>query len=438
MNVTGIIAEYNPFHSGHAYHLAQARELIGANYVIAVMSGNFVQRGEPALTDKYLRARMALENGADLVLELPALYSTAGSEDFAGGSVALLHKLGVVNSLCFGSESGNLDHILAAADLLDDLSPETESLIRSTLKKGLSYPAAVAGAIRLSADGKSEAADLLSSPNNLLGIEYCRALKRFSSAIRPVTVKRLGDYHDITLNTGIPDDSLSGTSASDISEETGAKTLLTFASASALRNCFSTDTVSDALKQIRSSVPDSVFHWLEKEAGNSCPMFADDFSDALFLRLLGHSAETLAQILDISDDMAGRILNAFPEVHSFTHLAETIKCKSYTRLRINRALLHCLLGITDQTMNEAKSSGWIHYGRVLGFRESARPLLKELSLRSSIPLIYQMSQASEQLSPEGRKMLALDTFAAEIYRMTAQRKFASQIPEEYRRHLISI
>lgn len=423
MNVTGIIAEYNPFHSGHAYHLAQARESTRADYVIAVMSGNFVQRGEPALADKYLRARMALENGADLVLELPVLFSTAGGEDFAAGGIALLDRLGVVNSLCFGSESGDLGHILSAADLIDDFSPKTESLIRSALKEGLSYPAAVAKAIRSSADGMDEVSLLLSSPNNLLGIEYCRALKRFSSAIQPVTIKRLGGYHDMDLDE-VP------ATETDNSDR--------YASASALRSCFATGTVTNALKQIAPRAPESVFRLLESEAGHTLPMFADDFSDALFLRLLTHSAETLTQILDLSDDLAGRILNALPTAHGFSHLAETVKCKSYTRLRINRALLHCLLGITSRTMAEAKSSGYIHYGRVLGYRESARPLLRELSLHSSVPLIYQMTQADEQLTPEGRELLALDTFAAEIYRMTAQRKFCSQIPEEYRRRLITL
>lgn len=432
MNVTGIIAEYNPFHLGHAYHLNKAREITEADYLIVVMSGNFVQRGEPAITDKYLRAQMALENGADLVLELPVLYSTAGGEDFACGSVALLDRLGVVNSLCFGSESGRLGPILATAELLDHLPPEAERLIRSKLKEGLSYPAAIANAIRCSHDTQSESPDLLSSPNNLLGIEYCRALKRLSSAIRPVTIRRLGDYHDsfselnrkTTTNTNATDGK--------------TRTLTSFASASALRGCFSESTMTDALKKVGTSVPETVLHLLNSAVGVCLPLVADDFSDALFLRLLSHSPDTLNQTLDVSDDLARRILNAFPKIHRFSHLAETIKCKSYTRLRINRALLHCLLGITDQTMDAAKSSGYIHYGRVLGFRESARPLLTELGIHASVPLIYRMAHADERLTSEGRTLLSLDTFAAELYRMTAQRKFGSHIPEEYRRRLISI
>ena len=420
MNVTGIIAEYNPFHLGHAYHLAEARRLTGADFLIVIMSGDFVQRGEPALTDKYLRAQMALDNGADLVLELPVLYATAGSEDFAGGSVALLNRLGVVNTLCFGSESGDINRLMSAAHFLNNSSPEMDELIRCGLKEGLPYPSAVARAADAVFPKFSESADLLSSPNNLLAIEYCRALIRLSSAICPVTIKRLGSYHDENMWK------------KNMSERAN------FTSASALRRCFSYFTTDKALRQIRDSVPPSVIHLLEQEAESSFPMFADDFSDALFLRLLEHSSQTLSEILDISEDMAGRILKVLPEANSFTQLAETIKCKSYTRLRINRALIHCLLGISDQTMNEAKSSGFIHYGRILGFKESVRPLLKELSHHSQVPLIYQPAQADGQLSTVGKQMFSLDTFAAELYRMTAQRKFRSKLPEEYRRRIISV
>lgn len=424
MTITGIIAEYNPFHLGHAYHLNKARELTHADYLVVVMSGDFVQRGEPAIADKYLRARMALENGADLVIELPVLFSTAGGEDFARGSVALLDRLGVVDHLCFGSESGNLSELISAAENLDCLSPETESNIRSALKEGLSYPAAVARALSGSDEADSSDADLISSPNNLLGIEYCRALKQFSSRIRPMTISRLGGYHD-----SLPDDA----NKTHIDSET-----TTFASASALRAYFSDLSVSDALQQIRTYIPESVSCLLNDAANVSFPMTADDFSGALFLRLLEHSSESLSEVSDISDALADRILNTLPGAHSFSNLAETVKCKSYTRLRINRALIHCLLGITSGTLRNVKASGYAHYGRILGFRETARPLLKELSEHAKIPLIYQPAHAKEMLSREGKPSFSLDVFAAELYRMTAQRKFGSVIPEEYRRKLITI
>ena len=148
MTVAGIIAEYNPFHLGHAYHLSEARRLTGADYVVVVMSGNFVQRGEPAQFDKYTRTRMALQGGADLVIELPVPFSTAGSEDFAGGAVAILDKLGVIDHLVFGSEAGEIDPVLTATDYLENESKETGALIRQGVKDGLSYPTAVSQAFK--------------------------------------------------------------------------------------------------------------------------------------------------------------------------------------------------------------------------------------------------------------------------------------------------
>ena len=422
MTITGIIAEYNPFHLGHAYHLNKARELTHADYLVVVMSGDFVQRGEPAIADKYLRTRMALENGADLVIELPVLFSTAGGADFARGSVALLDRLGIVDNLCFGSEAGDLRSLLSAAENLDGLSPETESNIRSALKEGLSYPAAVAKALCNSDGAISSGADLISSPNNLLGIEYCRALKQFSSTIRPMTIARLGGYHDSLPN--------------DATKPHPNTETMVFASASALRAYFSELPVSDALDQIRTYVPEAVSRLLNDAANVSFPMTSDDFSDALFLRLLEHSSQSLAELSDVADALADRILNILPGARSFSNLAETVKCKSYTRLRINRTLIHCLLGITSTSLRDVKNSGYAHYGRVLGFRETARPLLKELSEHSTIPLIYQPAHAKEILSPEGKLSFSLDVFAAELYRMTAQRKYGSVIPEEYRRKMI--
>ena len=414
MNITGIIAEYNPFHSGHAYHLNQTRELTGADYLVVVMSGNFVQRGEPAIVDKYYRAQMALECGADLVLELPVIYATAGGEDFANGAVALLNRLGAINSLCFGSESGQIDPLLSAATFLDHPSRQLEACIRAQLKAGLSYPAAVSEAIRSVKCADAAYSQLIASPNNLLGIEYCRALSRLSSPIKPTTIRRQGGYHDVF---------------SDSSSTT-------FASASALRNCFSDASGSDGLDQLRPHVPPAVANLLHNAYGRSFPMTADDFTDALMLRLLEYSHDSLTDILDMSDDLAARVLNSFPTAHSFTNLAEATKCKSYTRLRINRALLHTMLGITDRLVNEAKSTGYIHYGRILGYREKAKPLLSELYRSSTVPLICRPASEQGSLSEIGKELFALDTFAAELYRMTAQRKFGHPLTEEYRQRLI--
>jgi predicted nucleotidyltransferase len=200
MLVNGIIAEYNPFHNGHQYHMNVAKEHTGADYTIVVMSGNFVQRGAPALLDKFKRAEMALRGGADLVLELPAYYAASSAEYFATGAVAILDKLGVVNHLCFGSECGDTETLKQIAAILSQEPDEYVELLRDYMREGMSYPAARTTALLQYAPSFSKYRDVFSSPNNILGIEYIKALLRRNSAITPVTTLRVGsDYHDIRL-----------------------------------------------------------------------------------------------------------------------------------------------------------------------------------------------------------------------------------------------
>ncbi|MEF2771025.1 MAG: nucleotidyltransferase family protein, partial [Blautia caecimuris] len=209
MNVTGIIAEYNPFHLGHLHQIAYVREKLNSDYIIVAMSGDFVQRGTPALLSKYIRAEAALLCGADLVLELPVQVSSASAEFFAGGAVSLLNGSGVVDQLCFGSEEGSVEGMQLAARILNEEPQGFRDLLKNSLKQGMSFPAARSQALgkylctlhSLSEKNLSAFSDtLLSSPNNILGIEYCRALLRLNSTIKPVTLKREGSgYHDLTL-----------------------------------------------------------------------------------------------------------------------------------------------------------------------------------------------------------------------------------------------
>jgi len=420
MTVAGIIAEYNPFHLGHAYHLSEARCLTGADYVVVVMSGDYVQRGEPALFDKYTRTRMALQGGADLVIELPVAFSTAGSEDFAGGAVAILDKLGVIDHLVFGSEAGEIDPVLTAADYLENESKETGALIRQGVKDGLSYPTAVSQAFKTALLSQevddtalSSLSNMLSTPNNLLGVEYCRTLKRRSSSIRPMTIKRLGDYHETEMDRQMP-------------------------SASAIRRVFAEHPLSEAFSLIHPAVPSGTYDQMIHESSVSGPIFTDDFTDALFYRLLNETEDTLCHYLDVSADLAGRIRNTLPSCHTYTELAEAVKCKSYTRLRINRGLIHCLLGLTDEKMTTFKANDYTGYARILGFKDTAGPLVGEIASRSSLSLLLRMKEDCEKLSAVDRQLLALNDFSSDLYRMTAQRKFGHMLPEEYSRRLIRL
>lgn len=203
MKTVGIIAEYNPLHNGHAYHIKKAKEMTGADYCVVVMSGDFVQRGAPAMMDKYLRAESALLNGADLVLELPVCYSISSAEHFARSCVALLNKLGVIDTLCFGSECGDIRVLTDFAKALLEEGPVFKKTLDQEIRLGHTYPQARNTALEASAPHLTSHINIMTSPNNILGIEYCKALLFWKSAIVPYTVKRAGSsYHDNSLDTG--------------------------------------------------------------------------------------------------------------------------------------------------------------------------------------------------------------------------------------------
>lgn len=239
MKVVGIVAEYNPFHNGHRYHIEEARKCTGADFVVVVMSGDFVQRGEPAVIDKYHRTEMALSQGADLVLELPAAFACASAEYFATGAVSLLHALGCVDTLCFGSECGHLDLLEEIADLFIQEPSEYKEYLKTALKSGYSFPAARDEALKeyFAEDlvKTAQIASVLSAPNNILGIEYIKALKVLGSSIRPVTITRMGQgYHETTFSDS-------------------------FCSATALRRLLETPNTAPGCMQ--SQVPEAVFRF---------------------------------------------------------------------------------------------------------------------------------------------------------------------------------
>lgn len=401
MKVTGIIAEYNPFHNGHKLHMEKARRLTGADFVIVVMSGDYVQRGEPAVMDKYLRTGMALESGADLVLELPLPYAAASAEFFAAGAVSLLHRLNVVDFLCFGSECGDASLLKDAAAYLADEPWEYKKALQKFLTQGLSFPSAQEAAL-CGCCGK-EIAALLSSPNNRLGVEYCKALLHLSSPIVPISIQREGSgYHDETLceNSHMP------------------------SSASALR------------KEIRSSVlfPDSILSRIpsqaavlfQKEWNISYPVLETDFSLLLHYKLLNETKESLETYLDVTPDLADKILKYLPRFTSFEAFCLLLKSKELTYSRISRCLLHILLNIKTADLEKAKMLGMTPYARILGFRKSARPLLHEIKKQSSIPLISKLANAQKILEPGAYEMLQKEILASHIYESVKAQKFSEE------------
>lgn len=413
MKTVGIIAEYNPFHNGHLYQLKKAKEITGADFAVVVMSGDFTQRGTPAVFDKYTRCRLSLLAGADLCIELPVVYATASAELFAKGAVSLLSALGV-DTLCFGSECGEIAPLREIASLLFAEPPAYKEALNKALKEGLSFPSARAVAVRKCAHAGSlsgvdsaasdslsgvdaaasdslsgvaaAASDVLASPNNILGIEYLKALlaleKNGQHAPVPYTIKREGDGY------------LSHT----LSEES-------FCSAMALRK-----GIAEENPDLLRYVPESI----RQEFSDTCQMksalCADDFSGMLFYKLLSEKDTGYASYLDVSSDLSDKIRKNLGTFTTFSAFCEnSLKSKDITLTRVYRSLLHILLSIKKEDLPAAAP-----YARILGFREASFEVFGCLS-KENIPLLSRLKDASSLLSPEALSCLSKDIFAAQLY-----------------------
>lgn len=465
MKTAGIIAEYNPFHRGHEYQIQYTREKLGADYVIVAMSGDYVQRGTPALISKHLRTEMALRCGADLVLEMPVSVSTASAEAFAMGGVSLLDSLGVVDILCFGSESGETTALKELAEVLVEEPEEYRILLKSFLSQGLSFPAARSQALTEyfknprnftgdDFDGVltpllNQVTRILNTPNNILGIEYCKALLRLNSKIQPVTIRREGmGYHDTFADSGSLTEtpSVSGTNTTGSSlSETPDSFSPSFASASAIRNllCQKTSdpespcpsgnaglpiTPADILA---SQIPENAF-FIFKNILDSGEFLTEDALDPILAYcLLQKNIAELASCQDVSGNLAQRIMNQKNLLHGFSQSAALLKTKELTQTRIQRALLHIILGIHHTPER-------IPYARVLGFRKESSPLLKEIKKNSRIPVITKLADASRQLDLSSQALLEETTFASNLYESLLSQKSGKTYIHEYEKKIIII
>ncbi len=399
MNVVGIIAEYNPFHSGHAYQIRRAKEMAEADYVVVILSGDFVQRGEPAIFDKYSRTQDALEGGADLVFELPIRYSLSSAGDFAYGGIKALTELGFVTHVCFGSEQGNIDHFLKVAETLDreDKSrTEFQALLEERLHEGCSYPDARAQAL-INVIGEADIDEpFFSMPNNILGIEYCLALLKIGSPLKPLTLLREGqDYRDATNPSLKRYPSSTAIRAGIMQSNTPHLTL----------NDFS-DLISYSLRDL-----------IRKEGG------------------LKNHHQVIDAAKDLSSDIFGRIVGELDSFTCATDLIDRIKTKAFTESRLRRCLLQCCLHLE-------KTDTSLPYLHLLGLNSKAGHLLREIrgagidepgiySDDSKLQIVTRLAADLPRLSENARKLYEEDLFAADIYRNVFQRKYRVTIPNEY-------
>ena len=435
MIVNGVIAEYNPFHNGHQYHLERSRRETGADYVIVVMSSNFTQRGEPAIIDKFTRARMALECGADLVIELPSFYSAASAEGFAQGGISILHQLGVVDHVCFGSECGDSEVLQKFAKILLEEPASFSENLRSCLSAGHSYPVARNRALMDYAPELAQYKDVLSSPNNILGIEYCKALMKYESPIQVHTIRRAGSgYHDRSFGEEY-------CSALAIREA-----ILTHQNSEGDQSWPDVFTEDGPLLGKEPCAPtQNLAHQVPKKAGRilmeslreTPPIVMDDFSQMLLYKLLLEKDRGYERFLDVTPDLSDRIKNSLVNYEGITSFANLLKSKNVTYTRISRCLLHVLLDEKKEELLELGELQHVPYARVLGFRKDAAPLLSALQEKSSIPVITKLSEAPQILSPMALAFLSRETCRGSIYETIAAMK-AGRKPRDERQIPLAI
>lgn len=385
MNISAIISEYNPFHKGHGFQLSQTRKITNCDGVLSIMSGNFVQRGEPAIIDKWIRTRMALENGVDLVLELPVIFSLSSAEFFANGAVTILHKIGVVDNLCFGSECGDIDMLKRISEVLYREPQEYKELLHSFLNRGVPYHSARSMAmVTFLEKSKYELNTVISSAmnssNNILGIEYCKSLFKNNSTIKPVTIKREGGSYN----------------SCDINDR--------FSSATAIRKIIKENTSCDNLKK---EVPESSYKIIKELFENNYKFVFDENLFHLLKYKCLQTPEALAKIPDVREGLDNRIYEAFLNSKNFPELMEKIKTKRYTYTRIKRILCQFFVGFDKFDTSHFRNAA-SNYVRVLGFNSNGAEILREMKRKSKLDVLMKMPKNPDD-------MLALDLLSTHMY-----------------------
>ncbi|AAO35806.1 nucleotidyltransferase [Clostridium tetani] len=362
MNITGVIVEYNPFHNGHLYHLNKTKEITDCDGIVAVMSGHFVQRGSPALLDKWTRAKLALLNGVDLVLELPTIYSTSSAEFFAYGATSLLDGINIVNNLCFGSELGNIDIILKTSKILQEEPLSFKEDLKNFIDKGISFPNAREKAlINFMRKGKNsfDFNNVLCLSNNILALEYCKNLFKINSNIKPFTVKRQGSHYNCLHLR----DNLS--------------------SATAIREYIGNN---ENLDNLVKSVPETVLNMLKNFQNEQCKFpFEEDMFTYIKHKYFSNTG-SIENLPDVSEGIHNRIYRALDTCNTLKEAMDMIKTKRYTYTRIKRILCHYFIGMDMINSDELRRKP-CPYARILGFNRKGQDILKLIKKSSNIPII---------------------------------------------------
>lgn len=392
MTVLGFITEYNPFHYGHKYHLEQSKSITKANYTVAIMSGSFLQRGEPSFVDKWTKAKMAIDNGVDLVLELPFIYACQSAEFFAYGGVKLMDNLNIVDYLSFGSEIGEIDPLKKIASIFLEEPEYFQMRLKHYLSLGYSYSISRSNALQeyisiISPKDKNNYKNIVDKSNNILGIEYLKALKRLNSNIYPVTIKRSGNqYNDINHTNG-------------------------FASATGIRHIIKTK----GLESIKDLVPYPTYVLLQ-EFYDKFKTFNDlsNFNQILLYLIRTVEEVKLQKYMDIEAGLENRIIQQGNNFNKILDIINNIVTKRYPRTRIQRLLIHLLHELNKEVFMELSES-YPSYIRVLGANENGLLLLNRIKERSNLPIITKFADYKKLSNQSLEDILMIDKKSTDIF-----------------------
>lgn len=393
MNIVGIIAEYNPFHNGHGYHLKESLEKASAEYSVAVMSGNFLQRGEPALYDKWTRSEIAVKNGIDLVIEIPFAFACNSAEYFAKGALGILNGLGCITHLSFGSENGNIAELIKAASLLAKENPKLSQFIKEEMRKGLSFPKARYEGLRRYAG--DQIAEAIKGSNNILAVEYLKQCIVTDSLITPITIKRFGSGYDEKNWIG------------------------SIASATAIRQKVLIEGLDlENIAEVISSITLKSI----KDKPDIDPIGFEDFFELIIYEIITNSSSELKKIFSVTEGLENRVLTYAKKSDSLEALIRGIKTKRYTETHIQRLLIHLLLHLTKDKMKTFSDNMNGLYARVLALNEKGAKILSYIKdeERARIPIITNINKEMADL-PNVIELLNFDIMASDVYNLAAKR-----------------
>ncbi len=406
--VLGIIAEYNPFHNGHLLHLEKSKKICDAQYSVCVISGNFVQRGNTSIVNKWAKAEMALKSGVDLVLELPTLYSISSAENFAEGAIKLLNSLKIVDTVSFGSENSDINVLNRISSVLHEEPKQYLELLNSELKKGLSFPKARENAILLYLNDKKYL-NILNQPNNTLAIEYLKALKKYKSHISPISVKREKVFYNSNC----------------IVDE--------YASATAIRNMI----INEQFNDIRKVVPTSSYNLLMNEIEKGHLVIdISKFEKEILYAIRRLSADDIKNIPEVTEGLENAIKNASNSCNNLAELINIVKSKRYTQTRIQRILLYILLNITKKDMYLSRKN--IPYARILGYSPQGKELISEIyKANPKITLITSVKSFLDSSNNKTYKyMLNKDILATNIYTLAYKNNSTANL--DYTKKIVTL